>query len=221
MRSFPLPLLVMVVACGDADKSVEEDTWDGGSGSDAGATTICEGNRHYRSAVRDQCTEITESLSIDAYTPGMGEYADITDLSELSRLTKIGTAFSIGGMDSLVDFSGLEKLVSIGSLQVEGMDALESFKGLENLRSMDGWMEPEGHVGGIFLNNLPALNDISALYGLTSFTDDTFRFTDTGVCLSEIMAFRDFLESIGGGPFEGSGETDGDVNPDLEGNPDC
>jgi len=122
------------------------------------------------------CSEVTGNLIIKG--------ADITDLTPLASLTKVGGFVDISNNADLSSFSGLENLASVGgNLYITSNSTLSSLAGLENLTFVGGYLNIQNNsslsslvtlkkltsvVGDINIQNNSSLSSLAGLENLTS-----------------------------------------------------
>ena len=121
------------------------------------------------------CSEVTGNLTIRG--------ADITNLTPLASLTKVGGYINISGNANLSSLVGLENLTSVaGELYIDNNSRLSSLTGLENLNSVGGelyiannsslsslaGLENLNSVGYLMIRNNSSLSSLAGLKNLTS-----------------------------------------------------
>jgi hypothetical protein len=163
-------------------------------------------------------SKIDGNFSIRAFNGYPGDFSSLSTLTEvtggitlhnnyvttnlygLHNITTVGGNLYISGMNTLVNLSGLDGLVSIGSIQLAGNNSLESLEGLNHLTS----------VGDISINGTSSLNSIEALSNLNSIggrlnITSTYSLTSlaglenvTGIGGDLIINNEDYLQSLEG-----------------------
>lgn len=160
------------------------------------------------------CETTTFSLQV-MQAPGTSD--PIVDLSPLSVLTSVGTAFIISGNTALESLAGLENLASVGSgLRIHENAALISLAGLNNISSvglsliieynealatLDG-LESLTSIGGqllIWYND--ALNSVNGLQNLSSVQGDLYITSNRALhdCASGLVGLVSDGEYVGVG----------------------
>src|SRR5690554_6687815 len=157
------------------------------------------------------CTEIAGFLHIGG--------SDITDLSPLQNITRIGDYFTIhnnavltnlsdlGGLQSIEGYlsiehnnqlsslQGLENLTKIGEyLRISNNNALVNFNGLEGLQSLEGYLSIEHNNQ---LSSIKGLQNITQIGGNLSIKNNNALINLTGLeGLQSITGFLEIVENV-------------------------
>ena len=102
-----------------------------------------------------ECSTITGDITIQG--------TDITNLNGLAQVTSIAGTLGIYYNDVLMNLTGLDALISVGSLWISSNNSLTSLSGLGNLETIEGSLQIVNNSSLTSLVGLEALTSIEGL----------------------------------------------------------